>query len=510
MCLAIANGQNFGLIRDLKKDLATAKGENQYQPLAALAWEYRAAYPDSGIYYGQRAYQVGEIFKRKDLAMSLNFIGLCYHYKGDNLVAYDYYNKALKVSRTNKDSLQIGHANNNIGRLFMEQGLLKKGHQYLLAGRDIFDDIGDLSGWAYSLQSLGSYYNVIKNQQQAEKNFLEAYRIRVALGNTKEIVSALLQIGKFFLATGRVDDGLAFFQKADSAGRIINDPIILAETKVQLAECMIAKGNLELAEIMANEALKEITKSNNVRLLPEAYLAMGQIQHKKGDLNKAKEYYNLTLGVSTSRRDLNNRMEAYFLLWQSSKKAGAELGHYTNYMMLKDSIREMELHQREAQLNFQKEIARRDAETEILELQQERKTAVIVGLVLIIISVSVILFQLIRNRKKILAINQLLEERNAEINRINHELEDRVKQRTEVLEIQNKRLAEYAFINSHLLRGPVSRILGLINLVECDESFKEEHFIDLLRNSGNELDAIVKKITEALNDKDILDLKDLQ
>jgi signal transduction histidine kinase len=85
-----------------------------------------------------------------------------------------------------------------------------------------------------------------------------------------------------------------------------------------------------------------------------------------------------------------------------------------------------------------------------------------------------------------------------EIESLNETLEERVKVRTEALEIQNQQLAEYAFINAHLLRGPLSRILGLINLFEYDQQQKNEKLVELLKLSGRELDSVVQKITDTL------------
>jgi light-regulated signal transduction histidine kinase (bacteriophytochrome) len=40
-----------------------------------------------------------------------------------------------------------------------------------------------------------------------------------------------------------------------------------------------------------------------------------------------------------------------------------------------------------------------------------------------------------------------------------------VRERTHELEVQNEKLTEYDFINSHLLRAPLARILGLADLL---------------------------------------------
>ena len=54
-------------------------------------------------------------------------------------------------------------------------------------------------------------------------------------------------------------------------------------------------------------------------------------------------------------------------------------------------------------------------------------------------------------------------------------------------------------INSHLLRGPLCRILGLIHLVDHTEiQTKEKDLIDHLKTSAEELDEVVKKINSAI------------
>jgi GAF domain-containing protein len=96
-----------------------------------------------------------------------------------------------------------------------------------------------------------------------------------------------------------------------------------------------------------------------------------------------------------------------------------------------------------------------------------------------------------------------IREQKKEISRINQSLEQRIKERTHELENQNHQLAEYAFINSHLLRAPLCRMLGLIHLIEIsDLKMKEMELIDHLKKSGDELDDVVKRINKAIENGD--------
>jgi signal transduction histidine kinase len=94
---------------------------------------------------------------------------------------------------------------------------------------------------------------------------------------------------------------------------------------------------------------------------------------------------------------------------------------------------------------------------------------------------------------QILQINERLEG-------YNQHLEERVLERTEELEIKNKKLTEYAFINSHLLRGPLSRILGLVHLLNLTElTDREKELISHLNTAGDELDEVISKINKAID-----------
>ncbi len=691
--------QNVELIRKLRKELNHSNEDQQFGLLTSLAWEYRAAHPDSAIHYGLKAYKLGQKLKRPDLARPLNFIGLAYNHKGNHLDAYDYFSSALSVAEDVQDSLQIAHACNNLGRLFMEQGLLSKSIKYLDRSKNIFDQLQDYPSLAYAYQSLAGYNMILKNTVAAEFNYLKAYEIRLKVDNSTELLSTIIQLGKFYMDNNQLDMALRYFHLGDSVGRSIRNDLFLAEIKTHTAECQLQKGNLREAEQLVAEGIATIEKAGNLRLLPDAYLTMGQIQFKKNDLLKAKEYFTLMLKVSSLRKDIKARMEAYFLLWQTFKKENndeyAAVDHYTRYLNLRDSVRTLEADQRESQLRFHVEIEKKDKENEILKMRSREKTAVIFILALIIVLITVILYMQIRFRGKIIKINHLLEDRNKEIEKFNnilneknmtlerhvhaliefsknrniqigniadaakdivyvtanhlkisqasiwiydeknecietiarynaeqnaylptislsfkdapnyfdaikkekiivvedagvhsytsefrdtyfaanniyslldvtfyldgklkgllccehehqikqwtpedkifassvadivslafrtsqrleHELhikaqnkkiaqlneglEERVRQRTEELEAQNEKLMEYAFINSHVLRGPVSRILGLISLFDHAQEMETAEIVGLLRKSGHELDQVVKRITEALHE----------
>jgi PAS domain-containing protein len=109
--------------------------------------------------------------------------------------------------------------------------------------------------------------------------------------------------------------------------------------------------------------------------------------------------------------------------------------------------------------------------------------------------------EIIDQREKIVKQHEQLARYASEIEAINESLETRVQERTAALNEQNVKLTEYAFVNAHLLRGPLSRILGLVELIRMTNDMDElRSYIDLLDVSTKELDRVVHKITDILHE----------
>ena len=98
--------------------------------------------------------------------------------------------------------------------------------------------------------------------------------------------------------------------------------------------------------------------------------------------------------------------------------------------------------------------------------------------------------------------NQKINRINEELRKLNDHLESRIAERTSDLEQRNSQLTEYAFINSHLLRAPVARVIGLLNLIDKTEGIeKREEILKHLNQAGVDLEKIVSKISNALEDE---------
>jgi signal transduction histidine kinase len=90
-----------------------------------------------------------------------------------------------------------------------------------------------------------------------------------------------------------------------------------------------------------------------------------------------------------------------------------------------------------------------------------------------------------------------IEAQHEELQQNNH-LEKMVEERTNKVREQNERLIRYAYTNAHHLRGPVARLLGLIQLSKMDTELNHEFLFDRVQEQVLELDEVVRDINREL------------
>jgi signal transduction histidine kinase len=95
--------------------------------------------------------------------------------------------------------------------------------------------------------------------------------------------------------------------------------------------------------------------------------------------------------------------------------------------------------------------------------------------------------------------NEQIERKKSEVEKLNHDLNTLIEQRTQEIEARNKMLSEYAFVNAHVLRGPMSRVLGLLNLMQLEPTAYPPEKIAAVQRTAKEMDLIIRKINEVLH-----------
>jgi signal transduction histidine kinase len=494
-----ATAQNRNLIDSLKKVLVKSEGVTKFTVLNDLGFEYRLSYPDSTVYYCQQAYDLGVAIKiKKELARPLNLMGLARKFNGDYKGAFQFQSRAIEIAEQQQDSIQLGYSYNNFGRLFFDQGDISRAYDTFLKAKEMFEAINDQSGLAYVYRSLSDLYRSQSDYPKALDMSLQALKIRKSAGEPRGIISSLMELGTLYTEMKSKIDAARCFEQADSIALKLGDKISDAEIKIKYAEFLVNNDQEQKAEELANAVYEFIERTKNVRLLPQALLLKGIVDYRKGELNKAIVFFNRVIAI-TEKSHLDLQRDAYFYLSKIFEKQGkqAEATQATiKYLILKESLQNIELARQIEKLQFQLEIEKKEKENEQLKASEIQKEAIIKqqrleNVILVVIAgFTTVLFVLqYRNSKKRRETNQKLARQNAEIEK----QDDEIKKQNEKLYNHNQMLSELNHekdtlmsIVAHDLKSPLNRIKGLVDLIELSGAQlndEQRKYISLIKES---------------------------
>jgi len=492
-------GQNQQLIDSLRRSLASASPEQQFKLLNDIGFQYRLSFPDSTVFYCTKAYELGErIQVEKELSKSLSFIGLALAYKGDSENSLDYHNRSIEVATRQKDSLQLAYGYNNLGRLFFDQGDLKRAYDNFSEARKIFDHLGDRAGLAYIYRSLSNLFKSQKDYVSALDMSKRACELRKEVGEPRTTLSALSELGLVYKEMNDPKNALLSFREAETIANRIRDKVSLAEIKLGVAEVLISMNNLPLAEKEIDNALSNLKATPNSSLSPRIKLLHGQILYQRKKYNEAIGLFNQIIAETEKSKNMAQKMDATFYLSKIYEAQGDAKNAtlFTNkYLILKESLQNIDLTRQIERLEFQLKIEKKEKENELLKANESKILATIQqqrwqNIVLIVIASSVsllVLFQWLNSRKRRMVsiwltaknkeIQQQREEiliQNENLNRHNHQLSDLNNEKDTLMSIV-----------AHDLKSPLNRIKGLLNVIEIEGGFKgpQSSYLGMIKDS---------------------------
>jgi len=101
--------------------------------------------------------------------------------------------------------------------------------------------------------------------------------------------------------------------------------------------------------------------------------------------------------------------------------------------------------------------------------------------------------------------NEELVQGQERLNEMNAHLEELVLEKTKNIQLQNRVLTQYAYSNAHHVRGPVARLLGLIELTKIDKNDNFPLLLKKIEEESLELDRVIKEVSANFNDIDTQD-----
>ncbi len=515
-------------------------------------------YSNKGIYYStrsdfdkateffQKGYDVALKFNNTEgMIAGLSNLGIVQKKIGNFFEALNYCNKSIALAEQHGNYLRKARTLNNIGSVYYELGEYQKAIESYVESLEIKKSIGDNAGYFSTNSNIGTLYFEMEEFDKAVQYYEAAL-------NSDSSLNKMLGMGKLYQALGTAHESLgdsslalSYFEKSLESAKAQNNKLTEANTYYYIGRLHISNNEPEKGLPFISKAEEIFFELNNKSDLLEVTNLRAEAYYLLGDYRKSKDLGAEALAISKELGLKKQLTSASWILYKTNEKLSnykVALDYLLIHKKYNDSLT-AELNKKELvtyenrvelqqlqndnlKLNNQNEL--NEAELAKSQLQLQRQSLLIFGTIFVLILVSgyaYLLYRYIKNRKGTIRMmkqkNHEIEEQaillkkqadelratNIEVNSMNQMLEDKVRDRTTKILAQNEKLKEYAFSNAHLVRAPLARILGLVELLmnsELTEDQRQE-FRSNLQSSALELDQVIRRVSDVLSEEKIKD-----
>ena len=367
-----------------------------------------------------------------------------------------------------EDSVDIGINLNNIGIIYEEVRNYEKAKAYLKRAIAVREKISDSVRLSSSYLNLGITYTSLGILDSAELMLKRALELKKRDNDIWGMAGNLGNLGVLYQLKDSSEAAQAHFKKSIDLAMQIGAKEVEITSKIYLTNLLIKSREYSKAQETLS-GLKE------------------QISHQT--LQTQVDYYK---AAATTQTYLNNHSSASYF-WETYVNLLDSLDALNDERLLLEA--QFQLHS-----TLREEELKREGALKRVELEQSIRYRKQINQILIAFCVLIFIgvIFLLRNYKLLQSRNQLLKEQGIKINALLSTQEELLKKKSEELISSKEIINRYAFLNSHELRAPVAKILGVLNVIDGEE-VDSEYMLNILSDSIQEIDLIVRKIAKELH-----------
>lgn len=362
----------------------------------------------------------------------------------------------------------------NIGNIYDRQGLTRDALELYQKSLELQEKKGFAVNIPPTHLNIAHAYLKLHNTSKARYHSLMSLKLAEESGQTRVAAKALNNMSEVYLDLDSLPEALDYAERSMKMHQSIDDSIGMAEACLSVAQSHFGMGNYRRALVYGEKAYRWSVGNGKIDLKMYASKLLSQTHEELGE-------YRMAL----SRLYEFNQLEDSLINVASIRKSSDQVAQIAYER--KKEMEDMERKQRD------------EMEAEELKRSLLIRNILFWGCIILFLIVLAGATAYFRIRH----INHKLALQAKEITYLNDNLEQLVQSRSAELNLRNRQLSEYIFTNSHRLRGPIARILGLLQLKEAGEFKSREEtdeVIQFIYQSAKEADKVIFEIGDRLEE----------
>ena len=413
-----------------------------------------------------------------------------------NTIGYEYWimdanesinfgTKALQLSLQLKYRNGEARANRVVGVAYWAQGDLNMALQYLNASHKIYQEIADKTGLANTRLNIGMVYADLKEYKKAKYYYKQAINEFTALGLKSRIATTFTKIGTMLVEQGQDTEALRYLTDALQMHTDTNFTYGIAEAHNKLGMLYLHKNEIEQAYYHVKRSMELGSIVSDIDGLTNNLILHGKILRLSGRLEESAIELNKGLQLAKENGLKKYELLAYEELKELKKQQGNPeevYEFYEQYIILRDSLFNLEKSKQIAYMEFENELEKRDKALESLKAQEKKDRLIqyllLMGTIILAIGGSfifVIYKQRAQKSKQLVAKNQELLESAFELSQKKLEnAELKQQELKQQLDFKNKELSSYTlnFIKKNEIVQQIQKTIQQIQKTSSVEKNK--------------------------------------
>lgn len=371
----------------------------------------------------------------------------------DSIIKYS--EQALLLAKKIGKSPARAYTYKGIGN--MNLGRLATALECFLNAAGAYEDCSNATGLATAYTYISQTYSMQGNHGNERLYLKKAIEIFTRKKDTANLASAMHNLGYSCYITGQYDSALVLFKKT---GDIYNQLGYLTEYAYTLGNSGLVYSRIseyDLAEEHLLKAIRMLQLQGDEYAVAEYMIEYASVLQQKGKMLQALDYARAGFKKASANRILELERDAAYRLAQLYRFSGRydSACHFLSlYISANDSIKNIENVQKMADLRTGFEVAKKQAEVDVLQKNRIIQLIVIGGLALILLLAGWLIIMYYRNLKRLRKLTTDLKERKTLLEN----------QSTELREL-NRIKDKFFSVVSHDLRGPISSIGGISHMI---------------------------------------------
>ena len=451
---------------------------------------YRLVKMDSALIYLKKAWKYVEIQNDSTkMGIILNLMGNVYWNLEEQITAKEHFERALGIHTRLNNDREIGRSYNHLGNVYKQWGEYEKAINSFIKASEYYEKVDYAEGLAWLNYSIALLYKTVQDYQNALSAIntsLDIYN-QMTVGGTDStgIMICYGLLGDLHRLMGDYDKGLHFHLEALRLRQKSGINSAIADGLLGVGQIYYETGEYQKSIEYMNRS-KELREKSKVNFGLDTILKyLGFNYYKLGRVKEALTSLEKGLKIARLLNNLVSQKEILEKISQIHKDRGKyvlALEYYSQYDAIKDSLSHSELDRQSSVYNLQTEIREKQRENELLaldnkihSLELERSGTLSNVLYLAIIFFIFIILVVIYLYRKKYKDNKILQDKNEQINKAHHLLENEIAERKNIENQREKLIGE---LQESL--GKIKTLHGLIPIcanckkVRNDQGYYEQ------------------------------------